>query len=78
VFSSPWSLEFVLAVVIGAMLVPGCRPAEDGTNSGPRHELSSGPAMRAQPSNHEPAIIGKIPWSSAGINGPTSSIYSAR
>ena len=24
--SSPWSLEFVLAVIIGAMLVPGCRP----------------------------------------------------
>ena len=23
--SSPWSLEFVLAVIIGAMLVPGCR-----------------------------------------------------
>jgi hypothetical protein len=26
VLSSPWSLEFVLAVIIGAMLVPGCRP----------------------------------------------------
>jgi hypothetical protein len=25
VLSSPWSLEFVLAVIIGAMLVPGCR-----------------------------------------------------
>ena len=23
--SSPWSLEFVVAVIIGAMLVPGCR-----------------------------------------------------
>lgn len=23
--SSPWSLEFVLAVIIGALLVPGCR-----------------------------------------------------
>jgi hypothetical protein len=25
VLSSPWSLEFVVAVIIGAMLVPGCR-----------------------------------------------------
>ena len=24
--STPWSLGFVLAVILGAMLVPGCRP----------------------------------------------------
>jgi hypothetical protein len=35
--STPWSLGFVLAVVVGAMLVPGCRP-QDGP-SGPS-ELS--------------------------------------
>jgi hypothetical protein len=28
VFPSPWSLEFVLVVILGAMLVPGCRPAD--------------------------------------------------
>ena len=27
--STPWSLGFVLAVILGAMLVPGCRP-QDG------------------------------------------------
>jgi hypothetical protein len=32
-FSSAWSLEFVLAVVIGAMLVPGCRPADGSRQS---------------------------------------------
>jgi hypothetical protein len=32
VLSSPWSLEFVLAVIIGALLVPGCR-AEQGRSS---------------------------------------------
>ena len=24
--STPWSLGFVLAAILGAMLVPGCRP----------------------------------------------------
>ena len=24
--SSPWSLGFVIATILGAMLVPGCRP----------------------------------------------------
>jgi len=26
--STPWSLGFVLAVILGAMLVPGCRPQD--------------------------------------------------
>ena len=26
--STPWSLGFVLAAILGAMLVPGCRPDE--------------------------------------------------
>jgi hypothetical protein len=30
--STPWSLGFVLAVILGAMLVPGCRP-EDGPSA---------------------------------------------
>ena len=30
--STPRSLGFVLAVILGAMLVPGCRP-EDGTST---------------------------------------------
>jgi hypothetical protein len=29
---SPWSLGFVLAVVAGALLVPGCRP-QDGPSA---------------------------------------------
>ena len=29
---TPWSLGFVLAVVAGAMLVPGCRP-QDGPSA---------------------------------------------
>jgi hypothetical protein len=33
VFSRPWSLEFVLAVIIGALLVPGCRPADSSSQS---------------------------------------------
>jgi hypothetical protein len=33
--STPWSLGFVLAVILGAMLVPGCRP-EDGGETIPR------------------------------------------
>jgi hypothetical protein len=41
VFSSPWSLEFVLAVVIGAMLVPGCRPAADSPQSRRRLKTTS-------------------------------------
>ena len=30
--SAPWSLGFVLAAILGAMLVPGCRP-EDGPSA---------------------------------------------
>jgi hypothetical protein len=30
--STPWSLGFVLAVILGAMLVPGCRP-QNGLSS---------------------------------------------
>jgi len=41
VFSSPWSLEFVLAVVIGAMLVPGCRPADGSPQSRRRLKTAS-------------------------------------
>jgi hypothetical protein len=36
--SSPWSLGFVLAVVVGAMLVPGC--AVQGTPSSPGHSTN--------------------------------------
>lgn len=44
--SSPWSLEFVLAVIIGAMLVPGCR-ADKGP-SGAAAVLTAGPLSSAQ------------------------------
>jgi hypothetical protein len=75
VFSSPWSLEFVLAVIIGAMLVPGCRPAEDGPMGGPRQQRSSRLGMPVHLSNHEPAMIREIPWPIPVVNGPRSSIY---
>jgi hypothetical protein len=50
--SSPWSLEFVIAVIIGALLVPGCR-ADPGRSSPPAvsmagsSQLSSGQTARA-------------------------------
>jgi hypothetical protein len=50
VLSSPWSLEFVLAVIIGAMLVPGCRADKGPPNPAAvstARPLSSGPTDRA-------------------------------
>ena len=32
--STPWSLGFVLAVILGAMLVPGCRPQKGPSQFG--------------------------------------------
>jgi hypothetical protein len=32
--STPWSLGFVLAVILGAMLVPGCRPQNEPSQFG--------------------------------------------
>jgi hypothetical protein len=52
--STPRSLGFVLAAILGAMLVPGCRP-EDG-HSGPRSRgsvagaESGGAALSSRPS----------------------------
>jgi hypothetical protein len=37
--STPWSLGFVLAAILGAMLVPGCRP-DDGP-SGPSQSVGA-------------------------------------
>ena len=47
--SSPWSLEFVLAVIIGAMLVPGCRAEQGPSNPAAvsTAPLSSGRTARA-------------------------------
>jgi hypothetical protein len=39
--STPWSLGFVLAAILGAMLVPGCRPEDDP--SGPSQSLDAAP-----------------------------------
>jgi hypothetical protein len=45
VLSTPWSLGFVLAVILGAMLVPGCRPVKHVGSAGePR--ISVVPATR--------------------------------
>ena len=74
-FSSPWSLEFVLAVVIGAMLVPGCRPVEDDPNVRPPHPPTLGEASTVQPGNQKATFIGEIPTPIPGVNGPRSSIY---
>ena len=43
--SSPWSLEFVLAVIIGAMLVPGCRADKGPSN--PAAVRMVGPSAQA-------------------------------
>jgi hypothetical protein len=32
--STPWSLGFVLAAILGAMLVPGCRPQNGASQLG--------------------------------------------
>jgi hypothetical protein len=47
--STPWSLGFVLAVILGAMLVPGCRP-----QNGPSQLGSS----QVSPNQDIPAITG--------------------
>ena len=44
--SSPRSLGFVLAVVLGAMLVPGCRP-EDGPSISSQMILDQGQLLTA-------------------------------
>jgi hypothetical protein len=55
--SSPRSLGFVLAAIVGAMLVPGCRP-QDGP-SGPS-ELSSAPSAQVSSSaRREPPLQAK-------------------
>jgi hypothetical protein len=43
--STPRSLGFVLAAILGAMLVPGCRP-DDGRSvpSAPREAISAQPS----------------------------------
>jgi hypothetical protein len=43
-FSTPWSVGFVLAAILGAMLVPGCRPA----GSTRLLEVSGAPAHQVQ------------------------------
>lgn len=77
-FSSPWSLEFVLAVVIGAMLVPGCRPAEDDPNGRPPHPPTRGEASTVQLGNQKATINGEISMPIPGVNRPRSSIYITR
>jgi hypothetical protein len=39
--STPRSLGFVLAAILGAMLVPGCRPEDDP--AGPSESLNAAP-----------------------------------
>jgi hypothetical protein len=51
VFSSPWSLEFVVAVILGAMLVPGCRPA-DGPKATAPPQVYSGQLGSKKVSSH--------------------------
>ena len=78
--SSPWSLEFVIAVIIGALLVPGCR-----SNQGPSSpsavsmagssQFSSGPAVPAFPSGTvagrpETPLVVPAPVESAGRRQP--------
>jgi hypothetical protein len=80
VLSSPWSLEFVLAVIIGAMLVPGCRAAKgppsaaEEATAGPS-QLSSGrtaPAFRSvkEAGRPETPPVLPAPVGSAGRRQP--------
>ena len=38
---TPWSLGFVLATILGAMLVPGCRPQDDPARPSEPSEIGS-------------------------------------
>lgn len=59
--SSPWSLEFVVAVIIGAMLVPGCRAEKGlsvpsvGSRAG-SSQVSSGPTA---PASQRVKVVGR-------------------
>ena len=44
--SAPWSLGFVLAAILGAMLVPGCRP-QDGPSRFTSSQVISDPYIVA-------------------------------
>jgi hypothetical protein len=44
--STPWSLGFVLAAILGAMLVPGCRPV-DGPSISSQVILDQGQLLTA-------------------------------
>jgi hypothetical protein len=61
VLSSPWSLEFVVAVIIGAMLVPGCRADKRPAAPSPisavgASQFSSGPTAAA---SHRVIVVGR-------------------
>jgi hypothetical protein len=79
VLSSPWSLEFVLAVIIGAMLVPACRadkvPSSAAASTAGPSQLSSGrtaPAFRSvkEAGRPETRPVLPAPVGSAGRRQP--------
>jgi hypothetical protein len=62
--STPWSLGFVLAAILGAMLVPGCRPQDGPSQFG---------SSQVTPNQYIMAIKGTSAWPCRVAEGPDRS-----
>jgi hypothetical protein len=60
--STPWSLGFVLAAILGAMLVPGCRPQDGPSRFTSSQSLRIGPSWQSR---------GFLPSGVGGLKGRT-------